>query len=250
MRAVQEATNALIDGTPRVTFSLKDEPTDGPKKLDPVSTTAFLMAMTTTEKDTGIFPMRKFTKSIFALILLTFLLILIAVNPREVDVTESVVIDGNREEIWRAVTDFEGSFHESNTAHLSTTITSEPSAPFREGLTFTQVETVGGYRGALDGRVYDVYPKDRYRWSADTTYRVLGIDLLEIQEGGDLRIEATRTGPGLRLSHRVYGQFPDTIGGRMASWFMSALLDIEADAAHHTLVELNYIKNEVESDDT
>lgn len=177
------------------------------------------------------------------------LLTVAALNPREVDVTESVVIEGNREEIWRAVTDFEGTFHESNTAHLSTTITSQPSAPFREGLTFTQVETVGGYRGVLDGRVYDVYPEERYRWSADTTYRVLDMDLLEIQEGGDLRIEATRTGPGLRLSHRVYGHFPDTIGGRMASWFMSALLDVEADAAHHTLVELDYIKNEVESDD-
>lgn len=193
--------------------------------------------------------MRKSTTTIFALTSLAILLIMAALNPREVDVTESVVIEGNREEIWRAVTDFEGIFHESNTAHLSTTITSQPSTPFREGLTFTQAETVGGYRGALDGRVYDVYPEERYRWSADTAYSVLGMDLLEIQEGGDLRIEATRTGPGLRLSHRVYGQFPGTIGGRMASWFMSALLDIEADAAHHTLVELDYIKDEVESDD-
>lgn len=181
--------------------------------------------------------------------LLAALLTVAALNPRKVDVTESVVIQGSRESIWRAVTDFEGTFHDSNTAHLSTTITSQPAHPFREGLTFKQVETVGGYRGVLDGRVYDVYPKERYRWAADTTYTLLGMDFLNIQEGGDVRIDPTRTGPGLRLSHRVYGHFPDTISGNIISWFMAALFNIEADSAHHTLVELEYIKNEVESDD-
>jgi|UPI000788E63F hypothetical protein len=180
------------------------------------------------------------------LILLVFLVVYGSFNPRVVDVTESVRVTATKQAIWNAVTDFEGVFHDSNHAHLSTTVTKRPESGFDDGLTFLQKETVGGIYGVLDGRVFDVFPTRRYRWSADTTYRLWGIDVIEVSEGGDLRIEETRAGDGWRLSHRVFGHFPDTFVGRAMSWFMSAFMNIEADAAQHTLVELEYVKREVE----
>ncbi|MFE8073415.1 hypothetical protein QQM79_20340 [Marinobacteraceae bacterium S3BR75-40.1] len=190
-------------------------------------------------------------KVINKILLIIFILFVLLVvygnfNPRTVDVTESVRIDAPQLMIWNAVTDFEGVFHDSNRAHLSTSVTSRPEGGFDDGLTFLQKETVGGIYGVLDGRVFDVFPKNRYRWSANTTYSVWGFDVIEVFEGGDVRIEETRTGDGWRLSHRVFGHFPDTVAGRAMSWFMSAFMNIEADAATHTLVELEYVKRVVE----
>jgi|GEM_PF-520340 hypothetical protein len=181
-----------------------------------------------------------------ATFMLVGLLIFAGFNPRKVDVTESVVVDAPRTEIWGAVTDFEGIFHRANDAHILTEITSLPGTGFVDGLRFLQVETVGGIKGVLDGRVYDVFPPTRYRWSAETTYSLLGIDIVDVFEGGNLRIERTRSEKGWRLSHRVYGVFPDSSKGRALSWFMSAFMDIESDAAQHTRVELEYVKRELE----
>lgn len=81
------------------------------------------------------------------------------------------------------MTDFEGIFHRANDAHILTEITSRPGTGFVDGLRFLQVETVGGIKGVLDGRVYDVFPPTRYRWSAETTYSLLGIDIVDVFEG-------------------------------------------------------------------
>ncbi len=192
--------------------------------------------------------MRRTIQILMALLLFIAVSTIFAgLNPRQVDTTESVVINAPREAIWRAVTDFEGTFHESNDAHISTTVTSRPNGDFDDGLTFLQVETVGGIRGVLDGHVYDVFPPERYRWSANTSYSVWGFEIVEISEGGDLRIEKTRQGEGWRVSHRVFGVFPDSVKGRVLSWFISAYFGIEADASQHTLTELEYVKREVES---
>ncbi|PAV25098.1 hypothetical protein CF392_12665 [Tamilnaduibacter salinus] len=167
-------------------------------------------------------------------------------QPRSVDVTESVIVDGDRAAIWQAVTDFDGVFHKSNPAHLETRFDTSSGGLFRDGTSFRQTELVGGFRGNLDGVVLDVYEGRRYAWRADTTYTVAGIPVTRVDEGGVLRIEKTRQGKGWMLSHRVYGRFPDTFKGRVLSWVMSAVFDIEADAARHTLTELEYIKRLVE----
>ena len=191
--------------------------------------------------------MKRIKKTFFIIfILFAVVAVYASLNPRVVDVTESVRVDAPKQAIWNAVTDFEGVFHDSNHAHLSTTVTNRPESGFDDGLTFLQKETVGGIYGVLDGRVFDVFPAKRYRWSADTTYSLWGFEIIEVSEGGDLRIEETRAGDGLRLSHRVFGHFPDTFTGRAMSWFMSAFMNIESDAAQHTLVELEYVKRQVE----
>ena len=157
-----------------------------------------------------------------------------------------VHINAYRSEIWDSVTDFEGVFHDSNPVHYETVITSSPKHPFRSGLTFRQEETVGGLRGILDGQVFDVKDGYRYRWKASTESFVGGWSFITVDEGGEVRIVKAAEGR-YRLVHRVYGRFPDTIWGRTLNWFSSAVMGMESDAASHTLTELEYVKNRLES---
>lgn len=169
-----------------------------------------------------------------------------ASNPRTVDVTETVHINADRSEIWDAVTDFEGVFNDSNPVHYETVITSSPKRPFRRGLIFRQEETVGGLRGILDGEVFDVKDRYHYRWKASTEYFVGDWSFITVDEGGEVRI-VEASDERYRLVPRVYGRFPDTIWGRMLSWFSSAVMGMESDAASHTLTLLEYVKNWLES---
>lgn len=68
---------------------------------------------------------------------------------------------------------------------------SEPRTPFRDGLRFRKEEYVGGLRGVRDAKVFDVVPREHFRWRADTDYAFLGIPVVTMREGGDFRIERT-----------------------------------------------------------
>lgn len=187
----------------------------------------------------------------FAAGTILFVLFIGAAVPQSVDVAASVLIDAPRAEIWRLASDFEGAFEDSNPEHDGTTVLSEPKTPLRAGLRFRQSEYVGGMRGVLDGELFDVYPEERFGWRAETGYTLWGLPLVTVEEGGIFRIEASRDGDGFRVSHRVWGEFPDTLYGRVLSWISVALFGMEADAERHTRVELEYFKRRLEerSDD-
>jgi hypothetical protein len=166
--------------------------------------------------------------------------------PQRVDVSAAVVIDAPRAEIWRLASDFEGAFEESNLEHDGTTVLSSPKAPLRDGLRFRQREYVGGLRGVLKAELFDVYPEKRFVWCAEADYTLWGLPLVTIMEGGVFRIEDTREGEGFRVSHYVWGDFPDTLYGDVLSWVSIALLDMEADVERHTVAELEYFEEQLE----
>ncbi|MGS4947546.1 hypothetical protein ACVDG3_18880 [Meridianimarinicoccus sp. RP-17] len=166
--------------------------------------------------------------------------------PQTVDVSASTMIDAPRAEIWRVASDFEGAFEDSNPAHRGTTVLSDPKAPLRDGLRFRQEEYVGGLRGVLEAELFDVYPQERFGWRAETDYTLWGLPVATVEEGGIFRIEESREGDGFRVSHRVWGDFPDTFYGRVLSWVSVALLDMETDAERHTRVELEYFERQLE----
>lgn len=170
--------------------------------------------------------------------------------PQSVDVSASVVIDAPREAIWQLASDFEGAFEDSNPSHRGTIVLSEPKEPLRDGLRFRQEEYVGGLRGVLRGEVFDVYPGERFRWRAVTDYSLGGAPIATVEEGGDFRIEATRTGEGVRVSHRVWGVFPDTPYGRTLGWVATSLLGMEASAERHTRTELEYFRDRLRTGGT
>jgi hypothetical protein len=72
------------------------------------------------------------------------------------------------------------------------------------------------------------------------------VPVVTVEEGGLVRIEASREGEGFRVSHRVWGHFPETLYGRVLSWVSIALLDMETDAEHHTRAELEYFARQLE----
>ena len=52
---------------------------------------------------------------------------------------------------------------------------------------------------------------------------------------------------GYRVSHRIYGNFKNTLGGRTLSWLMVSCFGMLQSAAEHTLVELEYFKEQLEA---
>lgn len=178
------------------------------------------------------------------LLILGVLLFGISRQQLPVDTTQSVIIEADREDIWEIAIDFEGAFENSNPAHRGTEILSEPKQPFRDSLRFYQKEKVGGITAELDGTVYDVNESRSFRWKAKTIYYFLGMEI-PVDERGTFRIEET-TDKGYRVSHRIYGNFKDTFGGRTLSWLMVSCFGMLQSAAEHTLVELEYFKEQLE----
>lgn len=186
--------------------------------------------------------------SLLAAFLFLFLLFLYGnFNPRKIDTTQTILIKSSAEEVWQYASDFEGAFERSNSDHAGTEIISDPEQPFRDSLRFLQHEYVGGILGRLDGMVYDVFPPKRFRWKANGTYSLMGVDVIQLEEGGDFRIEQVNYSDQLLVSHRVYGQFPDTFFGRSLSWLMTSVWSLEQDAARHTRIELEYFKRQLEN---
>lgn len=163
-----------------------------------------------------------------------------------VDTTQSVTIDVPAEDIWSMASDLENNWEPSNPEHDGTWVIGEPKQPVYDGMRFFQREQVGGVTGELDGVVYDVETNRRFSWRADTIYTLWGLRV-QIEEGGTFRIEPTTQDDGMLVSHRVYGEFPDTIFGRALGWNLVNVFDMDVAAARHTRVELEYFKAKLEN---
>lgn len=164
-----------------------------------------------------------------------------------IDTTQTVKIKASPEIVWAKIQDFEGFWERSNPeAHAGTKVLSRPKQPLRNGLRFYQKEDVSGIVGELDAQVYDVEPQRRFRWRTEADYHFLGLTIT-IPEGGTFRIEPRSGDDMVQVSHRVYGEFPDTFWGRTLGWILVSLLDADLDAAKHTHVELEYLKQTLES---
>lgn len=182
-----------------------------------------------------------------ALVSLAVLLLLFIQHKRiEIDTTQAVEVKANSETIWAQIQDFEGFWERSNPdAHAGTRVLSTPKQPLRNGLRFYQTEQVGGVTGELDAEVYDVEPCCRFRWRTQADYRFLGLKIT-LPEGGTFRIEPDSETDRVRVSHRVYGTFPNTVWGRALGWILVSVFDADLDAAQHTRVELMYLKKTLE----
>lgn len=176
------------------------------------------------------------------------LLLLIQHKRIEIDTTQAVEVQAAPETIWAQIQDFEGFWERSNPeVHAGTRVLSNPKQPLRNGLRFYQKEQVGGVTGELDAEVYDVEPNRRFRWRTKADYRLLGLRIT-IPEGGTFRVEPDSKGERVRVSHRVYGEFPDTVWGRSLGWILVSVFDADLDAAQHTRVELMYLKETLEGE--
>lgn len=175
------------------------------------------------------------------------LLVALAARRRfTIDETESVTVRAAAEDVWAFISDFEGNWEDSNPEHDGTRVLTDPKRPLRDGLRFWQRERVGGIVGEFEAELYDVEPNRKFRWRGDVTYSVWGANI-SFPEGGTFRVEPTSDPDAVRVSHRIWGRLPGGPSGRVLSWILVNLFDIDRAAARHTLVELEYFKSHIEA---
>lgn len=164
-----------------------------------------------------------------------------------IEVSNSVDVDSTPQTAWDLLSDFEGVWEESNPAHCGTKVLTEPKRPLRDGLQWWQREKVGPVKGEFVATLHDVIPEQEFSWRAIATYRLLGMTFT-VNEGGRFVIE--KRDHGISLRHDLWGQFRDTLKGRILNWIAVYLLREKQSMARHNLTELHYFKDCLESKPT
>jgi hypothetical protein len=113
-----------------------------------------------------------------------------------------------------------------------------------QGVTFTQRESVAGFRATLRGQILYADRPHVLVWTGLATYPLLGgIVAARIPEGGVLRLGLASTGTGSTLlSHDVYMDIPETPFGRALAWCFTHFFDGPRAVHRHTERELAFFK--------
>lgn len=111
----------------------------------------------------------------------------------------------------------------------------------RTGVRFRQREVVAGLRADLRGHIMHAEPPRLVVWTGVARYSLLGgLVQPRIPEGGVATLEAVEG--GTRMSHNVFMDFPDTLGGRLLAWGFQRFLEGPQAVYHHTYRELVFFK--------
>lgn len=120
-----------------------------------------------------------------------------------------------------------------------------PDGKARRGAAFYQKESVAGIAADLHGRFLHFEKPKVAIWEGVATYKILGgIFRLNVMEGGTLRLE--KDDQGIRMSHDMFMDFPDTLFGRLALWIFKNILHGEKAVYNHGYKELAYFKKQLE----
>lgn len=163
------------------------------------------------------------------------------------EVANAVEVEASDEAAWELISDFEGAWEASNPSHRGTKVLSEPKRPVREGLQWWQRERLGPLIGEFTATVREVIPGRCFRWVANAEYFCWNLTV-PVREGGTFSIEPTEIGCLLR--HRLWGQFPKGVRGRVQEWIARNLLRCERTMEQHNLVELDYFRQQLEAQST
>lgn len=160
-----------------------------------------------------------------------------------VAVDASIFIHAQPEVVWDYICDPEHWTASNPEEHFGLRYDTEDNLP-AERAGFHQRESVAGVYADLYGRFHHF---DRPRiavWSGTAVYRKLaGLVKARIPEGGVLKLD--RADDGVRLSHNVYLDFPNSQWGRILMWFFRRA-DGRQALFDHTYKELVYFKNTLE----
>ncbi len=159
-------------------------------------------------------------------------------------VDTSITIRAAPEEVWDYACKPENWTASNPAEHFGLQFDSPDNLP-HAGVAFIQRESVAGVPAVLKGRFHYM---DRPRlafWSGTAAYRLLG-GLLKVRlpEGGVLSIDKLES--GIRLSHNVYIDFPDSLWGRICRWYFLKQLNGRQAVYDHTFRELVYIKDHLD----
>ncbi|MEO8479827.1 MAG: SRPBCC family protein [Gemmatimonadota bacterium] len=162
-----------------------------------------------------------------------------------VTIETSITINASPETVWDYASAPENWTASNPEAHFGLQYDTPDNLP-AEGATFHQRESVAGRYADLHGRFHVMDRPHLAVWSGTALYHVLGgLIRVPIAEGGVLR--TVPTDHGVRLSHDVYLDFPETFVGR---WLLRNFERANGRQAvyDHTFRELRFFKQVLESD--
>jgi hypothetical protein len=155
----------------------------------------------------------------------------------------AINIKSSSEAIWDYATDPDNWSASNPDEHFGLEIQSEDNRP-RTGAKFHQRESVAGVYADLRGHFLHVVRPKIAVWRGVAAYKVLGgLIRPRIPEGGVVKLEKAEE--GVRLSHTVYMDFPDTLFGRIVAWFFQRR-DGQNAVHDHTHKELVFFKKQLE----
>lgn len=170
------------------------------------------------------------------------------------DFTESILIEARPSRVWAALLDIEQWWPPSNPEHESierldhadnVTKGGDP-VEIGVGTRFRIREKIAGVPGEGVGVITDINPGTAVTWEADhMRYRLYGVTFT-IAEGVTWRVDPHERGASL-LSAHVSARFPQGLPGRMLWLVFRHLLDGVNKDRHHARVELEYLKEAIES---
>ncbi len=157
----------------------------------------------------------------------------------------AILIDSTPEAIWDYASD-PGNWTASNPEeHFGLEYNSADSRP-ATGVEFLQRESVAGIYADLRGRFLYVERPRIAVWAGTAVYRLLGgLVRIRIPEGGVVRAEQA-TG-GVRLSHDVYMDFPNSLWGKLLTWIFKKVFKGPDMVYNHTYKELVFFKKSLEA---
>ncbi|HXV39205.1 MAG TPA: hypothetical protein VD699_06520 [Nitrosopumilaceae archaeon] len=155
-----------------------------------------------------------------------------------------IVIDGTPEEIWNFVNNPTVWLASNPEEHYSTEFFT-PGGKVIQGGSFCQQESVAGIDAVLRGHFLHVEPAKVATWAGVATYRLLGGLLkLRVPQSGVVKLEKLED--GVRMSHDMFMDFPDTLFGKIVFWYFKKFLDGENALYQHGQKELIYFKTQIE----
>jgi hypothetical protein len=161
-----------------------------------------------------------------------------------VTATTEIVIKSTPEAVWEYASDPVNWTASNPEEHFGLEYESRDTRP-GTGVLFHQRESVAGIRADLRGRFLYVDKPRIAVWTGTAVYRLLGgLVRVRIPEGGVARVE--RSGSGIRLSHDVFMDFPNSVWGMLLGWIFKNVFK-EPDAVYkHTYKELIFLKEQLE----
>lgn len=155
-----------------------------------------------------------------------------------------IIIKSTADEVWDFLNNPTIWLASNPEEHYATEFFS-PDRKVRTGGLFRQQESVAGIDADLRGHFLHVEPAKIAVWTGVATYRLLG-GLLKIRvpQSGVVKLEKLED--GVRLSHDMFMDFPDTLVGKIALWYFKKFRDGENALYQHGQKELVYFKTQIE----
>jgi hypothetical protein len=157
-----------------------------------------------------------------------------------------IIINSTPEVIWDYASDPANWTASNPEEHFGLTYNSENNRP-ATGVEFRQRESVAGIYADLRGRFLYVERPRIAVWAGTAVYRILGgLARIRIPEGGTAWVVSS--GNGLKLSHDVFMDFPNSAWGTLLVWIFRNVFKGPDAVYAHTYKELVFFKEQLEKD--